>query len=179
MNLAADQITFEKQGETFTLRVAGEEEAYDVHRVVRVFPQSQPGAYVSFLDGLGHEVGLLENMDGMDRTSRALLEDLLREQYFVPTVHLIQTVERIGSGSNWVVETERGQAEFRIGSRDALNGDTPPSIVVASSDGRRYRIPDYWALDRESRELINDMLPDKILKYRLARPRSETVGRKR
>ena len=183
MNLVAHHLTLSQNGDAFSLRVDdGHSEApktFDIRKIVRVFPQSKPNEYICFLDAFGHEVGLLKDLDGLDIDSRRLLDALLREQYFVATIVHIRSVVRVGSGSGWTVLTDDGDAEFRLGSRDALDGDSPPTIVVTPTEGRRYRIPDYWAMDRESRELIVDMLPDKILRYRLAQSRVDAPGRKR
>ncbi len=184
MNLIARELTFSRQGDGgFTLRVAnGSEEpgeTYAISKVVRVFPQSRPQEFVSFLDAFGHEVGLLNDLEGMDPESRELIDGLLREQYFEPTIYRIQSVEREGSGSRWRVETDEGEADFKIPSRDALDGKAPPGIVITPTEGRRYKIPDYWAMDHESRDQIIDMLPDRILRYRMARPRVATPARKR
>jgi hypothetical protein len=183
MNLVADRLTLTQKGDAFLLRVgdgpSGTVETFDVRKIVRVFPQSHPDAYISFLDAFGHEVGLLEDLDGLNPDSKGVLDALVREQYFVPTILSIVSVVRTGSGSVWSVRTDEGDAEFRLVSRDALDGDAPPAILVTPTEGRRYRIPDYWALDRECRELIVDLLPDKILRYRMARPRSDTPERKR
>ncbi len=153
---ADDQITIDLSGKCI-----------QVDRVVRAFPRSHPDGYVSFLDGLGHEIGLLETMDGMESRSRSILADFLKRQYFVPTILDILTVEISGTTSAWEVVTDNGERSFTVAGREALDGDRPPEIRIADSAGQRYRIQNFWALDRTSRQAVMELLPDKILKSKL------------
>ena len=59
----------------------------------------------------------------------------------------------------------RGVCE-RQADRDGLDGSQAPDIVVTDDQGKRYRIENYWGMDRESRDTIRDLLPDKVLRAR-------------
>jgi len=65
---------------------------------------------------------------------------------------------------------------FRLQSMDALDGSEPPAISIRDDNGKRYRIKDYWDLDKDSRGEIADMLPRNLLRARFGRS-SQGSGR--
>ena len=156
IRLAADQIEIEVGGRTIP-----------VDRVVRAFPRSHPNAFISFLDGLGHEIGLLESLDGLDPVSSEVLQEHLKRLYFVPTIEEILSVNTTGTTSRWHVRTDEGEKEFQVLGRESLDGDKPPAIRISDSNSRKYQITDYWELDRDSRTAIQELLPDRIVKSKL------------
>jgi len=143
-----------------------------VDRVVRAFPKSHPEAYISFLDELGHEIGLLESTEGLDAGSKTLLLDRLKRLYFVPTIQEILEVVTSGTSSSWRVVTDEGERSFQVTGRESLDGDKPPVIRVTDSEGQRYQIIDFWMLDGDSRQAIHELLPDKILRSKLVARKS-------
>jgi hypothetical protein len=167
MNLNPQTITFTRKDDALTLVIDGKNHAVD--RVARAFPQSDPDRFIGFLDAAGHEIGIVENLEGMDETSRALLQEELKILYFVPTVEKIQSVEAKGTGSVWNVLTDDGEYTFRILGRDALNGTKPPAIEITSETSKKFRIENYWELDAGSQDAMRDFIPDQILKARYAR----------
>ncbi len=105
----------------------------------------------------------------MDPASRELLGEELKAVYFTPEILEIWSVVQKGTSSLWKVLTDDGEREFRIHSRDALDGGDAPAIAITDEDRRRYRIDNYWELDRESRELVRDLLPQRVLRERYGR----------
>lgn len=178
MILDPQKIRFEMAEGRGLLEIDGK--TVPVDRVTRAFPKTRADGYISFLDELGHEIGLLETLDGMDDDSRSALEAHLHEVYFVPTIEEILEVTTSGTTSSWRVVTDEGERSFDLLGRHALDGEKPPSMRITDSEGRRYQIPDFWALDRDSRQEIQELIPDKILKSRLvARKSSGMVMRMR
>lgn len=170
MILNAESLCIRERKQGFDIEVEGR--TVRVDRVVRAFPKSHPEAYISFLDEVGYEIGLLESTDGLDPQSKAILLDRLKRLYFVPTIQKILEVESSGTTSRWRVTTDEGDRSFRVLGRESLDGDKPPAIRVTDSEGHRYQITDYWELDKDSRQALLALLPDKILKSKLAARRS-------
>lgn len=178
MNLSADRLRIQPGTEMPRVEIDGKPVECD--RIVRAFPKSHPEAYISFLDPLGHEIGLLESCDGLDAESRTALFEHLKRLYFVPTIEEILSVQTTGTTSRWHVLTDDGERTFQVQSREALDGDKPPEIRITDAEGRRYLIPDYWELDKDSRAATQELLPDKIVKQKLvARKSSGMVMRMR
>ena len=167
MNLDAQQIKILKDEQGMKVQLNGETLLVD--KVALAFPQSDPDRYVGLLDADGHEIGLIENPDKLDKESQDLLDRALREIYFVPTILEIRSVTSRGTSSQWEVVTDDGDRSFKIPDRDALNGSEAPALTITDESGKRYLIPDYWTMAREDREAIRDLLPDKVVRSRARR----------
>lgn len=164
MNLDPAAVSLKKNGDKIEALIHGETTFVD--RLARAFPHSNPDQFVSLMDELGHEIGIIENPKKLDGASRNLLEAELKAIYFVPTISAITSVVSKGTGSQWTVDTDDGEYIFRILGRDALKGNEPPAVEITDEHGKRYRIDNYWDLDAESRDLTSDLLPDKVVKAR-------------
>ncbi len=172
MNLDPAAVSLQKNGDKIEALIHGETTFVD--RLARAFPHSNPDQFVSLMDELGHEIGIIENPKKLDDASRNLLEAELKAIYFVPTISTITSVVSKGTGSQWTVDTDDGEYTFRILGRDALKGDEPPAIEITDEHGKRYRIDNYWDLDAESRDLTSELLPDKVVKARYLRSGSSS-----
>ncbi|MCY3868541.1 MAG: DUF1854 domain-containing protein [Gemmatimonadetes bacterium] len=164
MNLDPAAVSLTKNGDKIEALIHGKTTFVD--RLARAFPHSNPDQFVSLMDELGHEIGIIENPKKLDDTSRNLLEAELKAIYFVPTISAITSVVPKGTGSQWTVDTDDGEYIFRILGRDALKGNEPPAIEITDENGKRYKIDNYWDLDAESRDLTSELLPDKVVKAR-------------
>lgn len=167
MDLNPESIRVFKEEDQLYVEVDGERR--EVDRLVRAFPRSDPGRFIGFLDPDGHEIGLIEDPSRLPEASRELVEKELYRAYFVPTVQEILSVEPQGTGTVWQVTTDDGDRTFRVPDRDALDGTHAPDILVTDDQGRRYQIENYWGMDRDSRDAIRDLLPDKVLRVRYGR----------
>lgn len=178
MNLDPAAVSLKKNGDKIEALIHGETTFVD--RLARAFPHSNPDQFVSLMDELGHEIGIIENPKKLDNASRNLLEAELKAIYFVPTISAITSVVSKGTGSQWTVDTDDGEYTFRILGRDALKGNEPPTVEITDENGKRYKIDNYWDLDAESRDLTSDLLPDKVVKARYyTRSISSSRGRGR
>ncbi len=153
------------QRESVMLAVVGDS-VQPVARVARAFPRSSPDRYVGLLGENGNEICLIDDPGTLDADSQEILNAALKDAYFIPRILEILSVTPRGTGGEWTVVAEDGEIVFRTQDREALDGSEPPSITVTDENGRRYRIEDYWAMDRESRKTIRDLVPDEVLRLR-------------
>lgn len=167
MNLDPQTIQITKTDDGLQATISNE--IHKIDRLARAFPRTNPDQYVSLMDPEGHEIGIIENPNLLEDKSREIVEAELKAIYFVPLIQTIQSVTPKGTGSVWEVETDDGPKTFRIMGRDALDGSSAPSIEIHDENGKRYKIENYWEMDSESRNLISDLLPDKVLKARYAK----------
>lgn len=137
-----------------------------VARVARAFPRSNPDRFVGLLGEDGLEIYLIEDPGTLDADSQEILNAALKDAYYIPRILEILSVAPRGTGGEWTVVTEDGEIVFRTQDREALDGSEPPSITVTDENGRRFRIEDYWAMDRESRNTIRELVPDEVLQRR-------------
>ncbi len=139
---------------------------HQVNRVARAFPRSNADRFIGLMGEDGHEICLIEDPGTLDADSQEILVAALKDTYFIPRIREILAMSPRGTGGEWTVVTEEGEVEFRTQDREALDGSEPPSITVTDENGRRYRIEDYWAMDRESRNTMRDLVPDEVLRRR-------------
>jgi hypothetical protein len=173
-DLDSSKVLLSREDEGLRIRIDGTDHSVD--RIARLFPRTNPDHYVSFLNPGGHEIGMIDDPGGLDAASRDLLTAELKATYFVPTILEVRSVKRQGTGSQWDVLTDDGDMVFRLQSMDALDGSEPPAISIRDDNGKRYRIKDYWDLDKDSRGEIADMLPRNLLRARFGRS-SQGSGR--
>ena len=167
MNLEPKSLQITKTEDGLKAIIDNKEQ--EIERLARAFPRTNPDQFVSLMNPEGHEIGIIENPDQLDETSREIVATELKALYFIPTIQTIRSVTAKGTGSVWEVDTDDGPRSFRIMGRDALDGNEAPSIEIHDENGKRFKIENYWELESDSRDLISDILPDKILKARYAR----------
>ena len=167
MDLEPETIRLIRNGDKIQVSMNGDQK--NVERIVRAFPESNPDIYIGLMDANGKEIGMIEDPRRLDAESKSLLDAELKEIYYVPNILEIASVVPDPPGSVWEVITEDGEETFRIRDRDALDGSEAPAILVTDDTGKRYRIEDYWALDRESRRDLRHLIPDKVLQVRYGR----------
>lgn len=172
--LHPEEIQLIRNGNGLEILIDGLQEP--VGRVCKAFPQTKPDLYIGLMDPDGHEIGMIKDPATLDPASRDLLEEMLKALYFVPRIQEIRSVVSMGTGKLWEVLTDDGERRFRIQDRDALDGSEAPAITIRDEHGRRYRIEDFWELDRESQDHMRDLLPDKVLRARYGRGRGHRHG---
>ncbi|HYE05294.1 MAG TPA: DUF1854 domain-containing protein [Planctomycetota bacterium] len=121
-------------------------------RPVWARPISGEGREVSLIDERRRDVLLIDDVDALDRPSRAALEDALAARYLVPTVRRILATQAHLGVRFWTVETDRGVHRFAM--REPTRNVTwldERRAVLRDVLGNRYRIADFAALDEASR----------------------------
>jgi hypothetical protein len=123
--------------------------------ILRAFPLSDPGRYLSVRDGQGKEIGLIAQPSSLRDDDRALVERDLERRYLVPAVTRITSArERFGT-VEWTMETDRGECRFTTRNlRENVQRPAPGRLILNDVDGNRYDIRDVDALPRASQELL-------------------------
>lgn len=149
---------FRDEKDRLRLTVDGDRSFLEL-RVTRAFPMTEPGRYVGLLDGRDHSIGTLDSVDELDADSRALVEEALERRYFIPTItHIDRAKEEYGV-VYFDVDTDHGPRHFVCkGVRDGMDIRDEGQILLADTDGNRYRIPDLLALDPRSRRMLEAFL---------------------
>jgi len=112
-------------------------------RVARAFPFSDPDQYIGLRDGDDKDIGILTTLHGLDRNSRAIIDEELERRYFTPKVHRVLTVNEQFGVVTWEVETDRGTRRFLVRNlRDNAYPLGPNRVMMTDTDGNRYEFPD-------------------------------------
>ena len=121
----------------------------------RLFPFTRPNHYITLLEGAENmpkkEAAVITDLEELDEESRKAVEDCFEEFYMIPRItRVVDTIFKFGS-LRWIVETDRGQIEFRIRNMNSdikmLDGKR---MLIRDSNDNRYEIPDINALDKKS-----------------------------
>ena len=128
-------------------------------QIKRIFPLSKPNEFLSLQDGAGKEMAILRTTDGLDAESATVFAEELDRRYFTPTITKIKEVEQESGMWRFVVETQRGNAEFYVRNwRDNAFEISPSRWQIHSVDGGRFDIPNLEALDVLSRKHMARLL---------------------
>ncbi|MBC7215952.1 MAG: DUF1854 domain-containing protein [Burkholderiaceae bacterium] len=126
---------------------------------VRAFPIAAPQEGLALLGPDGHEVVWVECLDQLSAADRQLVEEELAVREFIPAIEKILSVSSFSTPSTWQVQTDRGPAQFVLkGEEDIRRLGSRTRLLVSSSDGLQFKVPDATALDRPSRRLLERFL---------------------
>jgi hypothetical protein len=137
-----------------TVRVTvNDERSYWDVKVFQAWPLSEPGKHVSFQDGKGDEILMLEDLSGLDPASREVTEEELRRRYLTARVEAVRHIRTEFGVTYWHVGTDRGERDFVVQSlSESCVWLSPKHVLIVDVDGNRFEIPDFNALDAPSRQ---------------------------
>jgi hypothetical protein len=122
--------------------------------LVRAFPWSAPGRYLSLRDANGEERAFVSDTRLLDRASRAALEAALARAGFVLDIVRVHAVEEDFELRTFAVETEQGPRRFQTPLDGWPRALQDGALVIQDVHGDLYRIRDVRRLDPKSRELL-------------------------
>ena len=110
---------------------------------------------IAFLDEKLRVVATITGIDALSGKERALVEEALRERYYLSTILRVEDIDiRLGTRF-WRVETDRGPREFALREPGKnvtwLSGD---HLVLRDTAGNRFEIPDLASLDGRSQRKV-------------------------
>jgi len=122
--------------------------------LVRCFPWSAPGRYLSLRDADGVERAFVTDARELDAVSRVALDGALSQAGFVLDVVGVSAVEEDFELRTWNVETDRGPRRFQT-PLDAWPREIGDGVwVVEDVYGDLYRVRDIARLDAKSRHIL-------------------------
>ena len=127
-------------------------------RVLPTLPLSSPYAYVAFMDRDGQEIGFLKDARRLDRKSLAVLESELDKAYYLPIITRIYSVERAFPGSDWHVETDRGERRLKLRFQRESRSIGGGRILLVDVEGMKYLVRNHRHLDAQSRQLLEEFV---------------------
>lgn len=127
--------------------------------VVRAFPISAPGEYLSICNGEGREVMCIEDPSALPPRLLEMLDEEVARREFVPVVVRIEEVLADANPSQWRIVTDCGPTTFLVEDGDHdVRRLGPNRILLVDTHGIRYLIPDTLALDAHSRRILDRYL---------------------
>lgn len=122
-------------------------------------PLRRPGRHLSFLDGAGDEVAMVDAIDDLPEGSREVAREALRRRYLTARIRRIVAIRQEFGVTYWDVETDRGLRDFVVQSlSESCQWLGDGHLLFVDVDGNRFEIADRSALDAESGRLLDDVL---------------------
>ena len=125
---------------------------------VRTFPLTQPDQYISLLDAHKNELGLIEDINQLEKADRTILADELEKCYFMPKITKIHDLAGRFGVTEWDAETEVGSVSFDLRSRNDITSLDGGRVLIRDIDGNRYEIVNYHKLDPKSIALLETQI---------------------
>lgn len=117
----------------------------------RMFPTSNPNAYITFINGEETQAAMLKDVSVLDESSKKVLDESLQDYYMVPIISRINNSYEKYGVMYFDVETDRGRTLFNIRNRHHDVKTYPGgSVRMRDSSDNRYLIPDVNKLDKKS-----------------------------
>jgi hypothetical protein len=140
------------------MTIEGDRSYLDV-KLAYAFPVTDPDHFIGVLDGKDRSIGMLDNLDALDATSRPLACEVLRQRYFIPEILRLKDLREEFGVVYFHVETDRGPRQFVVrGLRDSIEILDNGGMLIADTDGNRYGIRKWQALDARSRRLLESFI---------------------
>ena len=133
----------------------GEERCYLLVKLRLADPVQHPDRYVSVLDSKEREICLLDTLEGLEASSREVIEQELARYYVVPTVERVLDLSLKHGPLYWRVATDRGPREFVVKwSSDTVLYLPDGGLRLTDVDGNRFLLPPSERLDATSRKRV-------------------------
>lgn len=127
--------------------------------VVRSFPLSAPEEALSIVGPDGHELVHVGHLTDQPAELQRSLREALAEREFMPVIQCIRSVSTFATPSTWLVDTDRGPTELVLKvEEDIRRLPGARRLLVTSTHGVVFEIPDRNRLDRASRRLLERFL---------------------
>ncbi len=125
---------------------------------VRAFPINAPDEGLALVDAHGHELAWINRLDALPAALRALVEEELASREFMPEIKRIRGVSSFATPSTWQVDTDHGETAFVLKGEEDIRRLASPSLLIADSHGIHFLIRDRYALDTQSRKILDRFL---------------------
>lgn len=124
--------------------------------VLRAFPVSAADGPVAIVAADGGELAWIDALAAIGPPLRPLLERELAEREFLPVIERVATISD-GEPAEWSVQTDRGPHRFKVSHADDVVRQADGVVFITDTDGVRYLVPSFDALDAESRRLLDSV----------------------
>jgi hypothetical protein len=125
---------------------------------VRSFPVQAPSRGISLVREGGKEVAWIDDLEQVPSEVRALVTEELDGREFMPEILAIRSVSSFATPSTWTVKTDRGDTEFVLKGEEDIRRLGAYSLLVADSHGIHFLIRDMFAIDKNSRKILDRFL---------------------
>ena len=125
---------------------------------VRAFPIAAPDQGIALVDPHGRELAWIDRLSDLPDDLRALVEAELASREFMPVISRIVSVSSFATPSTWQVITNHGDTRLVLKGEEDIRRLASPALLITDSNGIHYLIHDRYALDHNSRRILDRFL---------------------
>ena len=125
---------------------------------VRAFPITSPDEGMALVDPHGHELAWINSLSELPEELRMLVESELASREFMPVISRIISVSSFATPSTWKIVTNHGDTELVLKGEEDIRRLASPGLLIADTNGIHYLIRDRYALDAQSRKILDRFL---------------------
>ncbi len=131
---------------------------YDNVRVVKGFPLTDVGRFLSVRDENNEEIGIIRDLEELPESVRELLMEEMERLYFIPRITRILSIKTEFGVAIWEVETDKGPRIIELRGEDSYRFLPRGRLIITDVHENYYQIEDMSALDARSRSLLDRYL---------------------
>ena len=101
----------------------------------------------------------VDRMADLPEPAQSLIRGELAAREFMPVVLRIVSVSTFSTPCTWTIESDRGACEFVLrGDEDIRRVGKDNALLIADSHGIQYLVRDQFALDHQSKKILDRFL---------------------
>ncbi len=128
-------------------------------QAVRAFPLNDPDEAISLVASDGTEQVFIPELSALPAERQQAVRDALSDRDMVPVIQRIVSVSTFATPSTWDVQTDRGPTRLVLKvEEDIRRLPGQRRLLITSSHGLVFEVPDRTRLDRASRRLLERFL---------------------
>jgi len=155
--LPEDLYVYRGEGGVLQGVIAGK--TYQELLIYLAFPMQYTSGYISVRTKEGDELGIVRNLDLLDRDSAAVMKEEIELRYFLPRVTKIDSIKQKSDMWFWELQTHLGSIRIMMRNlHEHIHFPGGDRILLSDMDGRRCDIENWKLLDAQSQRLLRDIL---------------------
>jgi hypothetical protein len=126
---------------------------------VWAFPFTDRRHWIAFRDGDDKPIGMIRDVQELDRDSRTELLRALERRYFLPRIGKVHTAREEFGLLTVDADTDRGRITFTVNNpRENIHWIGQQRILFVDAEENRYEVADYGSLDQHSQSLLGNVI---------------------
>lgn len=143
-------------GPSGSLRLHLADRCYPRAIAVWAFPFTDRRHWIAFRDAEDSPIGMLRDIQEIDRDSRHVLKRALEQRYFLPRIERVYSAREEFGLLTMDVETDRGRIAFTVNNpRENIHWIGAGRILFVDAEENRYEVPNYDELDSRSQRQLS------------------------
>ncbi|GIP43502.1 hypothetical protein J45TS6_19610 [Paenibacillus sp. J45TS6] len=135
------------------------EKYYDELIVYRCFPFQYDSSYISIRNAEDEELGIVREIEELDKESACVLKEELELRYFLPKVTHIDSVKNKSGLWLWELQTNLGPTRMVMRNlHEHLLYPGEGWIIITDMNGKRCEIKDWRMLDSHSQKQLQEII---------------------